>query len=161
MAKKKQDNPITIEDGVPTITRTAKITDTKKNEIETEQLTTVVNSATQDKSDGHVELASFSTRVIDKDGNEIIEKKISVLAEESKKEPCYVTFEPGLFKDAAGNSLNIPFNTLEIKRTDKDTTPAVFNFAGAKTEMTVKSKDGQEYAIMFTHTTLLMKMEKL
>lgn len=149
MAKKKQDNPpVTFEDGNPIIKRTAKITDTKKNEIETEQLTTVVNSATQDKSDGHVELASFSTRVIDKDGNEIIEKKISVLAEESKKEPCYVTFEPGLFKDAAGNSLNIPFNTLEIKRTDKDTTPAVFNFAGAKTEMTVKSKDGQEYTLI-------------
>ena len=149
MAKKKQDNPpVTFEDGKPIIKRTAKITDTKKNVIETEQLTTVVNSATQDKSDGHVELASFSTRVIDKDGNEIIEKKISVLAEESKKEPCYVTFDPKLFKDAAGNIPNIPFGTLEIKRTDKDTTPAVFNFAGAKTEMTVKSKDGQEYTLI-------------
>lgn len=149
MAKKKQDNPpVTFEDGKPIIKRTAKITDTKKNEIETDQLTTVVNSATQAKSDGHVELASFSTRVIDKDGNEIIEKKISVLAEESKKEPCYVTFDPKLFKDAAGNIPNIPFGTLEIKRTDKDTTPAVFNFAGAKTEMTVKSKDGQEYTLI-------------
>ena len=141
-------NQIINEDGKSFSDRTANITDEKGNEIKATQRTTVVNSDTQDKSGGHVELASFSTRVIDKDGNEIIEKKISVLAEESKKEPCYVTFDPKLFKDAAGNIPNIPFGTLEIKRTDKDKTPAVFNISDSKTEMTIKSKDGQEYTLI-------------